>query len=195
MGLSLLFDLLDGAVARALNVSSEIGLQLDSLADMVSFGAVPGFILYHLLGESIGLMAKISPIPFTGFVVTLFAALRLAKFNVTSSEIKDFIGLSTPPATVFVVGLLFWKSHLSMTSLSIIAGLVAALMVAPIPMFSVKGRKMQLKGNELLILLVLVSIVLLITMRLKALSILVILYVILSMLDNTINKKWNLKPI
>jgi CDP-diacylglycerol---serine O-phosphatidyltransferase len=86
-----IFDFLDGFAARMLNISSDIGKQLDSLADMVTFGAVPGFMMYHLLLDNFG---QESYIPFVAFAIPLFSALRLAKFNVDERETDGFFWIS-----------------------------------------------------------------------------------------------------
>src|SRR5690606_4523295 len=98
------FDFLDGMVARALHVKSAIGKELDSLADVVSFGLVPGAIWYALL---IIAFPGSAYLPYLGFVVTVFSALRLAQFNIDDRQTTDFIGLNTPMNAFYVVSLLF----------------------------------------------------------------------------------------
>ena len=102
--LSGLFDFFDGMVARLLNVKSEIGKQLDSLADMVSFGFLPGVVMFQLLMLSDYSSAYL---PYLGFLITVFSALRLAKFNIDERQTEDFIGLNTPKNTLFIVSLPF----------------------------------------------------------------------------------------
>ena len=91
IGLAVIFDFMDGAAARFLNVSNPIGKELDSLADMVSFGLVPGAIVFHLLEGS-----TLSQYSFIALSIPIFSALRLAKFNVDQSQNENFIGLPTP---------------------------------------------------------------------------------------------------
>ncbi|MGO1520877.1 MAG: CDP-alcohol phosphatidyltransferase family protein, partial [Sphingobacterium sp.] len=86
-----IFDFFDGLSARALRVKSNIGKELDSLADVVSFGFLPGAVLFMMMG---GFQAQ-SIVPYLGFLVTVFSALRLAKFNVDSRQATDFIGVNT----------------------------------------------------------------------------------------------------
>ncbi|RZM21023.1 MAG: CDP-diacylglycerol--serine O-phosphatidyltransferase, partial [Pedobacter sp.] len=87
-----IFDFFDGFSARLLNVKSLIGKELDSLADMVSFGFLPGVVMFKLLDQS----DYTSPyLPFIGFLITIFSALRLAKFNIDERQTEDFIGLNT----------------------------------------------------------------------------------------------------
>jgi CDP-diacylglycerol--serine O-phosphatidyltransferase len=101
-----IFDFFDGFSARMLNVSSPIGKELDSLADMVTFGVLPSMILYQMIESH--------PIPNLGygaFILALFSALRLAKFNVDTRQSTTFIGMPTPAAAFFVSGLPFWMEQ------------------------------------------------------------------------------------
>src|SRR5690606_21640905 len=98
------FDFFDGLVARALRVKSPIGKELDSLADVISFGLLPGAILYKMLGTA---WPANDYIPYLGFLVTVFSALRLAKFNIDDRQLADFIGLNTPMNAFYVISLPF----------------------------------------------------------------------------------------
>ena len=100
---SLIFDLFDGLAARALKVSSSLGAELDSLADMVSFGFFPGIVLYTIL--SADWTQGFAIIPFVGFIYTMSACLRLAKFNIDERQGTDFMGLNTPAASIAIVGM------------------------------------------------------------------------------------------
>jgi len=114
VGIAAVADFFDGLVARALRVSSPIGKDLDSLADMVSFGVVPGAIMYQLLIEAMGLgpghgdfelPSLLLFLPYLGFVISIFSALRLAKFNNDTRQTTSFIGLPTPACTLVVASL------------------------------------------------------------------------------------------
>lgn len=162
VGLAALADFLDGFVARWLNVQSPLGKELDSLADMVSFGFVPGIIFYGLIVQNqtgswpgtwywIGMPA---------FVITLSAGLRLGRFNIDIRQNTDFIGLPTPACTLFAVGLLlihlFYKESVFHNLLDIkllIVYIIALslLMQANMPMFSLK-IKGGWKNNQLKII-------------------------------------------
>ena len=98
------FDFFDGFAARLLNAKSEIGIQLDSLADMVSFGVAPAFILFHTIEFSIELtgISTWEYLPFTAFIIPLFAALRLAKFNIDEEQQTSFIGMPTPAVAILL---------------------------------------------------------------------------------------------
>ncbi|MCB0663026.1 MAG: CDP-alcohol phosphatidyltransferase family protein, partial [Saprospiraceae bacterium] len=97
-----LADFLDGMVARLLNVQSNIGKELDSLADMVSFGFVPGIIFYKLISLNLPWpgLSVINWYAVPAFLITMFSALRLAKFNLDNRQTESFIGMPTPAATV-----------------------------------------------------------------------------------------------
>jgi CDP-diacylglycerol--serine O-phosphatidyltransferase len=112
VGIAAVADFFDGLLARALRVSSPIGKDLDSLADMVSFGVVPGAITYRLLTQAFGsettaagFSDPASLLPYLGFVISIFSALRLAKFNNDTRQTTSFIGLPTPACTLVVASL------------------------------------------------------------------------------------------
>lgn len=148
MLLSAMFDFFDGMAARALKAYSNIGKELDSLADMVSFGFLPGMIVFQLLSAH----ASYNYLPYIGFLITLFSALRLAKFNVDERQTTDFIGLATP------ANALFWGSlgagyELSITQypylLLILTLTMSLLLVAEIPFFSLKFKSLKWKNNQM----------------------------------------------
>jgi CDP-diacylglycerol--serine O-phosphatidyltransferase len=192
---SLVADFLDGFAARFTKSTTDIGKQLDSLADMVSFGLVPGAIIFQLLFQKF----ETSDIPYSflriylfsspAFIITLFAALRLAKFNLDTRQSENFHGLATPAATVFVVGLLLLvlDNSYGLTSLifsgKVLYGsiiLLPALMMADLPMFGFKFKSFGWKGNEARYLFIILSIGLLATFKFAAVSAIIILYIIFS---------------
>ncbi|MEQ8423595.1 MAG: CDP-diacylglycerol--serine O-phosphatidyltransferase, partial [Cyclobacteriaceae bacterium] len=130
------FDFLDGFAARALRTSSSIGKELDSLADMVSFGVLPSITMYVWLEQSF----PESYIPYCAFLIALFSALRLAKFNVDENQKDAFIGLPTPANALFITGLIFLESPfdllISPTGLVTITIIFSLLLVAPIDLFA-----------------------------------------------------------
>ena len=116
VAIGLVFDFLDGFIARLLNVQSELGKQMDSLADVVTFGVVPGLVMFHMLLQSMGLPPVNSFLldpqnmtftPFIGLLISLSSAYRLGKFNIDTRQSDMFIGLPTPACTLFVVSLPF----------------------------------------------------------------------------------------
>lgn len=197
------FDFADGLVARLLNVSSEHGKELDSLADMVSFGFVPGAIYYVLLYLG-NLPQDIDPLTATGeslrvswswwaapgLVVTLFSALRLAKFNLDDRQTDDFIGLATPSSTVYATGLMLilatdpfgWGLHvLSPWVLYPSIVLMSYLLVAEVPMFSFKVKGFGWVGNRKRFIFAAVAIGLLLFLRQAAFPFIIISYLIINL--------------
>ena len=191
--LSTAMDFADGFVARLLNVSSPVGKELDSLADMVSFGVVPGMIFYVLLGGNEMTLSEgfslDKLLPFTGFIFSMLACLRLARFNLDTRQSVDFIGLNTPTATGFVIGLLMiyqnntfdlgefvsQKAFLIPTIL-----LFSYLMISEFPMFSGKFKGIKWKGNEFRIIFILMALFEFFFFGYAAFSTLVLTYMLLS---------------
>lgn len=174
---AMVFDYLDGFAARLLNAYSDLGKELDSLADIVSFGVAPAMIIFHLLGNSMSTDALIFVNEDPGTTILLFlpalmpvcAALRLAKFNLDASQSTTFKGMPTPANAIAVITLIFAVNYTDSAFLKafttsapwLIAYTVALslLMVSTIPLLSLKIRNFSLKGNEgryLLIFLILV---------------------------------------
>jgi len=186
-------DYADGMVARLLNVKSPMGKELDSLADMVSFGVVPGAIIYMLLTKAPMGIESDFPVKWwalAGFILTIFSALRLARFNLDDRQTEDFIGLNTPSCTMFITGLMliyefdtFGMADLIIQPIflySVIA-LFSFLLVAEIPMFSFKFKGMQWQGNQDRIVFMIVAIFLLIFLKEVAFSLIIILYILYSL--------------
>ena len=185
------FDFFDGLTARALKVSSPIGKELDSLADVVTFGFAPAAMVFSWLRECTTANLCISVafiVPFFAFLLAAFSALRLAKFNVDERQTSSFIGLPTP------ANALFWGALVLGTHDTIVAnpygwililalvGLFSYLLVAEIPMFSLKFKSLAWKDNRIAYIFLLVSLVLLIALNLKGLSAVIGWYIILSVL-------------
>jgi CDP-diacylglycerol--serine O-phosphatidyltransferase len=193
VSLSLVFDFLDGFVARLLKVHSEMGKQLDSLADMVTFGVVPGFFVFKLFKIA---MQEGEPIPdflpYIAFLIPLFSALRLAKFNLDTRQSDYFIGLPTPANTIliFSVGLLAYygdNEHLRqillhpllLTGLTIITSF---LLVAELPLMSLKVKNLTWAENKGRFVLIGGIILLIVIFRFRAIAFIIPLYLILSLL-------------
>ncbi len=194
-----LADFLDGALARLLHVHSPLGAQLDSLADAVSFGLVPGAVFFYLLGgtQTDGFSWEAAP----GFVLTLFAVLRLGRFNLDTRQTEHFIGLPTPAATIFVLGWLLavhtdalgWGAALGRKEF-IYAAIVALswLMNAELPMFSLKFKAFQWKGNEIRIIFAAASVGLLVWLQSAALLPIILAYIVVSAILDRVHS--NRKP-
>jgi CDP-diacylglycerol--serine O-phosphatidyltransferase len=200
---SLVADFFDGFAARLSKNPTDIGLQLDSLADVVSFGVVPGAIIFQLLFQKYEMSDQLISTnrmylySAPAFIITLFAALRLAKFNVDERQTDGFIGLATPAATIFVVGLLlmFLNNSFGLTSFiftgKVLYGtvaLLAVLMIAELPMFGFKFKNYGWKGNEVKYLFIILSVVLLAALKFAAVSLIIIIYVIVSLIQKLITK-------
>lgn len=170
--LAAFFDFLDGFAARLLGVSGELGKQLDSIADMVSFGLVPGIIAYELLKLGLVETSLPSEIAYAGLFVTLISCLRLAKFNIDTRQTDQFIGFPTPAITLFWLGIPFFllqpeALHAGevvserwldagpctwwLVALSVVTGLA---LVTPIPLLALKFKTFGFKENLLRYLLI-----------------------------------------
>ena len=189
--MGVVFDFFDGLTARALKVSSPIGKELDSLADVITFGLAPATMAYSWLCECASAhldMLVASAMPFAAFLLVAFSALRLAKFNVDERQTSSFIGLPTPANALFWGGLVI-GSHDVVVAQSYGWVLVLALillfswlLVAEIPMFSLKFKNLSWKSNRIAYTFLLVSLVLLVVLGWGGLSAVIGWYIILSLL-------------
>jgi CDP-diacylglycerol--serine O-phosphatidyltransferase len=196
VSLGIFFDFFDGFFARLLNVSSPLGLQLDSLADMVTSGLVPGFTMYMMLSN---FNLEITTfLPYLGFVVTLGACYRLANFNIDTRQSDSFIGLPTPANALFILSLplimkdnnFHFMSELLSNSwfLLVLTALSAFMMNADIALFSLKIKKFKLKDNVLQIVFLVLSLLLLVFFNFFGVTLIIVMYVLLSILQNTFSK-------
>ncbi len=207
VGICAILDFLDGAVARALKAWSPLGSQLDSLADLVSFGVAPAAIVYHYMQQAIEAGSPgLSPIawPLAAFLIAVFSALRLARFNIDTQQEDDFIGLPTPaaalliasfplvleaaPATGPVYRAIVWLTESYPASLAFVA-VISWLLVSPICMFSLKVKSWQWKENRIRLIFLAGCLLLLITFGVPALPLFLIFYIILSLADHLISKR------
>lgn len=210
--IGIVLDFFDGFLARILNVQGELGKQLDSLADMVTSGVAPGVVMFTLLNqnsfavkayfeETININAFNSVdnsefyLSFIGFLVTLAACYRLAKFNIDTRQADSFIGLPTPAMSLFVVALPlidvdFAKELLSNNYvLTAITLLLSYLMNANLPLLSLKFKTFGFKENMMKYLLIITSGVLLITLKFLAVPLIIVVYIILSIINNSSAKQ------
>ncbi len=182
--LSGIFDFFDGMVARLLNVKSAIGKELDSLADMVSFGFLPGVVMFQLLKVS----DFSSPyLPYLGFIITVFSALRLAKFNIDERQTEEFIGLNTPMNTLFIVSLPFialdYPTVIGSSILLIaITAITSFLLVSEIKIFSLKLSNMTWAKNKFKFIFLILSALLIVFLKFAAIPFVLVLYIALSVL-------------
>ncbi|GAA4499626.1 CDP-alcohol phosphatidyltransferase family protein [Hymenobacter ginsengisoli] len=207
VGIAAVADFFDGLLARALRVSSPIGKDLDSLADMVSFGVVPGAIMFELMGQSfVGQLlgqlfntaspllspdhiAGTSVLPFCGFIITIFSALRLAKFNNDTRQTTSFIGLPTPACTLVVASLPLILANDQFEVQNIILNpwlllglsvLLSGLLVAELPLFALKFKNLKWLGNRRRFVFVALALVLVSTLRAAGIPLAVLIYVLMS---------------
>lgn len=189
--LGAVFDFFDGMTARLLHVSSPIGKELDSLADDVTFGLAPAAIVFSLFKE-VHYPAFLAPIadimPYVAFLIAVFSALRLAKFNLDERQTSSFIGMPTP------ANALFWGSltvgandFLTSTSfnaiyLLILVIIMSLLLVAELPMFSLKFKNLSWQQNKVSYIFLIVSIPLLIIFQLSGFAAVILWYIVLSVL-------------
>lgn len=193
---SFIFDYLDGMTARALRVSSPLGKELDSLADIVSFGVVPGAMLYRLLSGEVSIathsgnsLVDIYALP--AFALSAFSALRLAKFNLDTRQANYFIGLSTPACTVFVLGLTLTAYHDLFGLKEMIenkwflyglTALLSWLLVSELPMFGMKIKRFDLKSNQANLAFLGLFVLLIFLLNELALSAIIVCYIVLSVI-------------
>lgn len=179
-----IFDFFDGMVARLLRVSSPMGKELDSLADVISFGLLPGVFYYQLLGQTdIGN----SYLPFLAFLVPVFSALRLAKFNIDERQQIDFIGLNTPMNAFYVLSLPFIalnQPQIIMHPAFLIGSIVVTslLLVSEVRLFSMKFNSMSWAKNRFRYLFLGISACLLPLLRFEAIPLILVLYFVFSFL-------------
>lgn len=258
VGIAAVLDFLDGFAARGLKQFSPIGKDLDSLADMVTFGVVPGMVMFQLIKFGI---AQEAPdafhwivrdyLPYLGFIVPLFSGLRLAKFNVDTNQKESFIGLPTLANAVMIVtipvalgltqaafigmghsfdatisaedsenlnaylqrtGIVFpgnssaqilWDTNapepvlldqirlmvLNPWFTSALSVIMSFLLISPFPMFSFKVKSVNWKGNEVRYIFLLLSVGLLAVLQLKALPLIIVLYILMSLVNGVVKKR------
>jgi len=186
------FDFLDGFAARMLKVQSPMGVDMDSLADIVSFGTAPAMILFvwmeqalRNLSPEIESMFLVSILPYFAFIVPAFSALRLANFNHDERQHTEFIGLPTPANALFLGFLHFSSDELSFVAnfwvLLALTIIFSFLLIVNIPMFSLKFKNFKIKGNEIKYIFLLISLILLIIFKLGAFPIIILTYILLSL--------------
>jgi CDP-diacylglycerol---serine O-phosphatidyltransferase len=196
IGLSAIVDFLDGFVARLLKVSSEMGKQLDSLSDVVSFGVAPGIILYQILRISVireeAAIETSSIWTFVAFLVPCFAAWRLAKFNIDTRQLYGFRGVPTPAVGLLIASFPLILNYnyfdgainnilLNRWVLYLIIALLCFLMVADFPVLGLKFKDYSLKNNIPKLVLLVVAVVAALTLQWLAVPVVFIIYIVLSL--------------
>ena len=187
-----LFDYLDGFSARLLKVHSPIGADLDSLCDVVSFGVAPGFIMCWLMDRAADLpsltLLGIDVLPCLAFMLPVFSAIRLARFNIDDTQTTSFRGIPAPGMAIFIASLplaLGQAGHLTDGALSYWACLgitiiFSLMMVCNLRFFSFKIKSAKWKGNEIRWIFVIIAVVSFAIFRFLALPFIMMVYVLMS---------------
>lgn len=190
--LSLILDFFDGFIARALKSNSNLGAQLDSLADMVSFGLLPGIVMYKAL-EPFGTQLFGMELPFEikyfGLFITLFSCLRLAIFNLDEEQTYYFKGLNTPSNTILIFGLYYFlqEKNISINEFSetpivliFITIISSWLLISPIKMIAMKFKSMKLEDNYPKIALLFGAVLILILFKTIGIPLVILYYILIS---------------
>ncbi len=191
MLLAAVLDFLDGLAARALNAYSKLGKELDSLADVISFGLVPGIMLFTYFYKNLDFHWIYAS---AAFLIPIFSALRLAKFNIDTRQTSSFLGLPTPANAIFWAFFIAALSEntpvfeplISYIILLSMAAIFCLLLVAEIPMFSLKFKNFSWKKNKTQFIFLGVSLLLLIFLQWTAFPVIIGLYIILSLVHDKI---------
>jgi CDP-diacylglycerol--serine O-phosphatidyltransferase len=222
VGIAAVLDFFDGFVARLLKVGGEMGKQLDSLADMVTFGVVPGVIIFMMLLNSSNisyegylLLEQNNWLPFLGFTITIFSCIRLAKFNIDTRQTSSFIGVPTPANTILICSLplitnatklnINGQGSLQDSGVSsavnefifhpyfllFLTFLMSYLLIAELPLFALKFKNFGWPDNKIRYIFLIISAILLILFQFIAIPFIIFLYIILSIINNLINKNTN----
>lgn len=190
-----LFDFCDGFSARLLKAYSPMGKELDSLADVVSFGFAPSMVVFRFLSDNVDKISS-NPIvceylPYFAFLIVIFSALRLAKFNIDTRQSESFIGLNTPANALFWTSFIYGLTHdvplitSSLVYVVLVGVLVFSLLLtSEIPMFSLKIKSLRFKGNEYRYFLLIFIILMLIFLGILGIAAGILLYIALSIIES-----------
>lgn len=215
VALGILFDFFDGLAARLLNVMGELGKQLDSLADMVTSGVVPGIVMCQLLADATGHSSNFftvdadlgwstatslfKEITFLGFLITAASAYRLAKFNIDTRQTDSFIGVPTPANAIFIISLgiiaqitnndLIYQILTNPYTLIIVTLVSCFLLNMELPLFALKFKSFGWKGNEIRWVFIAICIAMIIFLKIYAVPCIIVLYIIMSLFNNLRSKQ------
>jgi CDP-diacylglycerol--serine O-phosphatidyltransferase len=210
VALGVFFDFFDGLAARVLDVSSELGKQLDSLADLITSGLVPGIVMCQMLADAMGHADSIlvlsdeanwssatvlfKEVTFLGFFITAASAYRLANFNIDSRQSDRFIGVPTPANAIFIISLgiiaqigqVTWVYDVLANPyvLILITMLSCYALNANLPLFALKFNQWIWSGNEIRYIFLVLCVALLLALELYAIPCIVVLYVLMSVVQN-----------
>jgi len=196
-----LFDFLDGAAARMLKAYSELGKQLDSLADMVSFGVAPGILIFQMISAqctgSCNIFERMHITPYFAMLIPVCSALRLAKFNIDLRQEVNFIGLPTPANAIFFASIplvlsvqphLFSLIHFDFLYaffsntriLTILVVFFSYLLISDFKIFSMKFKHTGWKGNQLRYTLLIFALLMVLLFSLSAIPVIIVFYILMS---------------
>jgi CDP-diacylglycerol--serine O-phosphatidyltransferase len=189
--LAAIFDFFDGLASRVLRSYSGIGKDLDSLADMVSFGVLPSAIMYELFLQAPQIDRVSSYLNFIAFLIPVFSALRLAKFNVDTRQAEIFIGLPTPANAILIASLpIIIQQHYNVATyilnpyvLSVFVVVMCVLLVAEVPLMSLKFKNRDFQENIYRYLLLLFSAILILFFKFAAVPVVIFIYITLSIIQ------------
>jgi CDP-diacylglycerol--serine O-phosphatidyltransferase len=187
------FDFFDGFLARKLNVASALGLQLDSLADMVTSGLVPGLIMFQLISQSLtGSEPYVDLLPYMGLLITLGSAYRLANFNISTEQKNYFIGLPTPANALLVLSfplILEYQNNEAFNSVILNAWFLLALTListfllnAPVKLMALKFRTWKFSDNIEKYILLILALIFLMVFKFFGISLIIFSYLLISVI-------------
>lgn len=187
---SFVCDYLDGMIARAMKITSQLGKELDSLADVVSFGVVPGTMIYLLLSGFDTQQIHLNALP--AFILSAFSGLRLAKFNLDTRQTTYFMGLTTPACTVFMLGvtLAAWNNTFGIGDfiqgnawlMYVLIPVLSLLLLSEIPMFGLKLKSFDFQSNAPMLALLAILLASVCFLKMLALPVTVLCYIAISVL-------------
>lgn len=206
IALASVFDFLDGMAARLLHSYSEVGKQMDSLADLISFGLAPGAILVTML--QLAMFGEVQPLLeikaswmewiflLSALLVPVAGAFRLAKFNLDTRQTDNFLGLPIPANALFYASLavvVAWGDkqaleHVILNRFNLLTAIaiISALMISEVPMFSLKFKNLKWKGNEIRLLFLILCVVLFATLNIYGLPLIMLCYIAISLVQKLV---------
>lgn len=210
VALGIVFDFFDGLAARLLKVAGELGKQLDSLADMVTSGVVPGIVMCQLLADATGHSSSLfsvddelawstatslfKEITFLGFLITAASAYRLARFNIDTRQTDSFIGVPTPANAILIISLgiiaqittndIVFNILSNPYILILITLLSCFILNVELPLFALKFKNFRWRGNEIRWIFIILCVVILILLNIYAVPCIILLYILMSMFHN-----------
>lgn len=209
VGIAAILDFFDGFAARLLKVSGELGKQLDSLADMVTFGVVPGVVMFQMLSPEAHFffnnqdlyIERPEYLQYIGFLITVFSALRLAKFNIDTRQSNSFIGVPTPANSILICSLPLIQNFQPLVGnvntfmvinntwfLVILTIMMSYLLIAELPLFALKFKNFGWPDNKIRYSFLIISAILLILFQFIAIPFIIFLYIVLSVINNMTTK-------